>query len=90
MGRFFQLIFVQSETGSLHVLQCNALDYTPDFTWFYPKILEKSGNFVSPEKWEPWRGYQDFFLVLIMFARSTLKIQINGAVLLKLDVLQLI
>ena len=20
------------------------------------KILEKSGNFVSPEKWEPWSG----------------------------------
>ena len=30
------------------------------------------------------------FLVLIMFARSILKIQINGTVLLKLDVLQLI
>ena len=31
MGRIFQLIFVQSETGSLHVLRCDALDYTPDF-----------------------------------------------------------
>ena len=37
-------------------------------TW--GKIVEKSGNFVSPEKWEPWKVHLSSKLAL---CESTLK-----------------
>ena len=49
------------------------------------KILEKSGNFVSPEKWEPWWGRLrdvSFWLQLCCG-----KIKVNIDTLLAADVL---
>ena len=40
------------------------------------KILEKSGNFVSPEKWEPWRNGQPFACIL---AQCKVKNIVSGA-----------
>ena len=49
----YHKILIFSPTTSLKCLRAARIDELADSNES-AKILEKSGNFVSPEKWEPW------------------------------------